>query len=231
MRYTALACDGDGTLMRRGRLARRTAAALGRLRAAGGRVILVTGEVRDDFAHLAATGLFDCVIGENGAVLFCPGSRGVTALAARPPAALVRAARKAVHPLHVGKVVLSTGRANAAALGHVLAAQGLGWHVVSNRTDVMALPAGVTKATGLAAALETLGLSRRQVVGVGDAENDVPLLQACGLGVAVADAVSALKGHADLVTAGRGPAGVIELIGRMIADDLPRRGRSGKRAG
>src|SRR5438045_1439916 len=83
------------------------------------------------------------------AVLFCPGRRGVTALAGRPPAALVRALRKAVHPLHVGRVVVSTGRAHAAALLTVIGVYGLGWHVVSNRRDVMALPPGVTKATGL----------------------------------------------------------------------------------
>src|SRR3954469_23686233 len=98
MRYTALASDGDGTLMRGGRLARRTAAALKRLRAAGGQVILVTGEVRSDFAPPAGTGLFDCVIGENGAVLFCPEQRDARRLAAKPTSALVSALRKAVHP-------------------------------------------------------------------------------------------------------------------------------------
>jgi hydroxymethylpyrimidine pyrophosphatase-like HAD family hydrolase len=220
MRYTALASDGDGTLMRRGRLARRTAAALKRLRAAGGRVILVTGEVRSDFAPLAETGLFDCVIGENGAVLFCPGQRDARRLAAKPTSALVSALRRAVHPLTVGRVILGTCRANAEAMHHILSRTGHGWRVVSNRKDVMALPPGVSKATGLAAALKTLGLSRRNVVGVGDAENDVPLLRASGLGVAVADAAPVLKEQADLVTAARGPAGVVEVVRRMLADDL-----------
>jgi hypothetical protein len=221
MRYAALACDGDGTLMRLGQLARRTAAALERLRAAGGKVILVTGEVRKDFEPLAATGLFDCVIGENGAVLYCPGHDDAKRLAAKPPAAMLAALRKSVHPLAVGRVIASTGRANAAAMHNVLARNGHGWRLVSNRKDVMALPPGVSKATGLAAALKTLGLSRRTVVGVGDAENDVPLVRACGLGVAVADAVAVLKEEADLVTAARGPAGVVEIVRRMLADDLP----------
>jgi hypothetical protein len=222
MQYSALACDGDGTLMRRGRLARRTATALERLRAAGGKVIFVTGEVRDDFSPLAKTGLFDCVIGENGGVLFCMGTDKLKQLAERPPAAVIRALRKLVHPLKVGRVIMSTGRANAAALGHVLAAHAIDWHVVSNRKDVMALPSGVSKATGLAAALKALGLSARKTVGIGDAENDVPLLEACGLGVAVADAVAIVKERADWVTGAPGPDGVIELIGRMLADDLPR---------
>ena len=41
----------------------------------------------------------------------------------------------------------------------------------------MVLPAGVNKATGLAAALAELGLSPHNVVGVGDAENDHAFLQ------------------------------------------------------
>jgi hydroxymethylpyrimidine pyrophosphatase-like HAD family hydrolase len=225
MRYAALACDGDGTLMRHGRLSSRTAAALKWLRAAGGKVILVTGEVRSDFGPLADTGLFDCVIGENGAVLYCPGRSRVKSLAARPSAALVRALRQSVHPLHVGHVVLTTARANAAALGRALAANTDRWQVVPNRKDVMALPRGVNKATGLRAAVKELGLSPRRVVGIGDAENDVPLLRACGLGMAVSDAVPVLKEQADLVTAAPGPAGVVEVVRRMLAGDLPLRQR------
>jgi hydroxymethylpyrimidine pyrophosphatase-like HAD family hydrolase len=221
MRYTALACDGDGTLMRHGRLTRRTAAALEQLRAAGGKVILVTGETWEEFESLADTGLFDCVIGENGAVLYCPGEKHVRPLVGRPSAALVRSLRKAVHPLHVGRVVVSTGRGNSAALTHALAANAPDWHAVSNRKDVMALPPGVTKATGLAAAAKELGIPRRRVVALGDAENDVPLLVPSGLGVAVADAIAVLKDHADLVTAAPGPSGVVEVVRRMLADDLP----------
>jgi hydroxymethylpyrimidine pyrophosphatase-like HAD family hydrolase len=225
MRYTALACDGDGTLMRHGRLARRTAAALEELRAAGAKVILVTGETRQDFETLAESGHFDCVIGENGALLYCPGKTHVRPLVARPSTALVRSLRKAVHPLHVGRVVLSTTRGNSAALTRALTANAPEWHAVSNRKDVMALPPGVTKATGLAAAAKELGITRRRVVAVGDAENDVPLLLASGFGVAVADAVAVVKEHADLVTAAPGPRGVVEVVRRMLADDLPPRRR------
>jgi hydroxymethylpyrimidine pyrophosphatase-like HAD family hydrolase len=83
----------------------------------------------------------------------------------------------------------------------------------------MVLPAGVDKATGLAAALEELGLPARGVVGVGDAENDHPLLAACGFGVAVANALPALKERADRVTAGDHGEGVVELAEWLLADD------------
>lgn len=55
------------------------------------------------------------------------------------------------------------------------------------------------KATGLATVVELLGLRLSDVLAVGDAENDVPMLRAAGLGVAVADASAAALAAADRV--------------------------------
>jgi hypothetical protein len=82
------------------------------------------------------------------------------------------------------------------------------------------LPSGVNKKSGLAAALADLGISLHNVVGVGDAENDHELLRACECGVAVANALPALKAEADLVTEGSRGAGVRELVDRLLEDDL-----------
>ena len=57
---------------------------------------------------------------------------------------------------------------------------GLELQIIFNKGAVMVLPSGVNKATGLAAALEELGLSPHNVVGVGDAENDHAFLRRCG---------------------------------------------------
>ena len=84
----------------------------------------------------------------------------------------------------------------------------------------MVLPAGVTKATGLASALEELNVAADRTVGVGDAENDNALLSACGMAVAVANATPSLKAEADVVTAGSHGAGVEELIDRLIEGNL-----------
>ena len=56
---------------------------------------------------------------------------------------------------------------------------GLELQVIFNKGAVMVLPTGVNKATGLAAALDELGLSPHNVVGVGDAENDHAFLALC----------------------------------------------------
>lgn len=68
---------------------------------------------------------------------------------------------------------------------------------------MMVLPSGVNKATGLRAALAELRLSPRNVVGIGDAENDHAFLGACDCGVEVANALPTVKESADQVTAGR----------------------------
>jgi len=84
----------------------------------------------------------------------------------------------------------------------------------------MVLPSGVNKATGLVATLKELGYSPHNAVAIGDAENDHALLSICECGAAVGNGVPALKERADIVTRGAEGTAVIELIERVLADDL-----------
>ena len=63
-------------------------------------------------------------------------------------------------------------------------------------------------------------MSPRNVVAVGDAENDFAFLNLCGMPVAVANALPRLKEVAALVTEGERGAGVAELVDRWLASDL-----------
>jgi hydroxymethylpyrimidine pyrophosphatase-like HAD family hydrolase len=65
-----------------------------------------------------------------------------------------------------------------------------------------------------------LKLPAASVVGMGDAENDHAFLEACGYGIAVANAIPALKDRARLVTRGSAGAGVIEVVERLLSDGL-----------
>jgi hypothetical protein len=92
--------------------------------------------------------------------------------------------------------------------------------VIFNKGAVMVLPSGVNKGSGLRAALQELELTEDQVVAVGDAENDHSFLRISGLGVAVANALPALKERADwVVTLPRG-AGVRQVIEGLLRNDL-----------
>jgi hypothetical protein len=84
----------------------------------------------------------------------------------------------------------------------------------------MILPPGVNKASGLAAALKELGLSPRNLVAAGDAENDHALLDMAEYSVAVANAIPTLKAVADRVTVEPRGDGILEVIADLIGHDL-----------
>lgn len=222
MRYLALACDYDGTLAAKGQVAPETVAALERLRASGRQLLLVTGRELDDLLAVCPhVPLFDRVVAENGAVLYHPARQEMTLLSAPPPEAFIRMLQaRGVAPLSAGRVIVATWQPQETAVLEVIRELGLELQVTFNRGAVMVLPAGVTKATGLAAALRDLRLSPHNVVGVGDAENDHAFLHLCECAVAVANALPMVQAGADLVTRSPNGAGVAELIERLLASDL-----------
>ena len=86
-----------------------------------------------------------------------------------------------------------------------------------NRSRMMMLPQGISKATGLREVLSTLSLSLHNCIAIGDAENDFLLLDASTIGVAVGAGSKALHAVADEVLPRNGPAAVAEYIRRVSA--------------
>ena len=231
MRYLALCTDYDGTLASDGRVLPETESALERLLASGRRLVLVTGREIDDLQKVCARlDLFEYVVAENGALLYKPSTGEETPLGARPPDAFVTLLRqRGVGPISVGRVIVATWEPHESTVLATIRDLGLELQVIFNKGAVMILPAGVNKATGLASALEKMGLSPHNAVGIGDAENDHALLAMCECSAAVANALPTLKDAADIVTTGDHGAGVVELIEELLRDDLasfePRLGR------
>ena len=221
MRYLALAVDFDGTIAHDGVVDTSTREALGRVAGSGRRLLLVTGrELTELLAAFPQYKMFDRIVAENGALLYRPDTGETRVLAPEPPTQLVAELRERGVPLSVGRSILATVEPHEHAVLAAIRDLGLEWHVIFNKGSVMALPSNVTKATGLTATLAELGIAPERVVGVGDAENDHAFLRMCGVAVAVANALPALKAAADLVTSGSRGAGVVELIDRLISDDL-----------
>ncbi len=219
MRYPVLATDYDGTLADHGLVDDPTWASVVRWKASGRRIVLVTGrELEELLGVCPRVDLFDLVVLENGALLYRPGDRSESILAPRPPGAFVEAlAAKGVGPISTGRVVVATWEPHRRAIEETIAAMGLDLRVIPNKRALMVLPAGVDKASGLLAALAELGVSPGDAVGVGDAENDLAMLEACGLAVAVANALPAVKERADRVTRGERGVGVAELMDSLLA--------------
>jgi HAD superfamily hydrolase (TIGR01484 family) len=218
MHYLALAADYDGTLASHGTVAPETIEALRRLAATGRKLILVTGRRIDDLIRVfPECGIFDRVVAENGPLIYRPQSRETRVLSKPPPAAFVEELeRRGVQPLTAGQVFVATEQPNERVVRDVIDELGLELEVILNKGSVMVLPTSVDKGTGLSAALEELGISPQEVVGIGDAENDEAFLTICGLGVAVANALDSVKAHAGQVTLSENGAGAREVIESLI---------------
>ncbi|MGV2130823.1 HAD-IIB family hydrolase [Agrobacterium vitis] len=222
MYFRALAADYDGTLAHHGAMEQATVDALVRLRHAGRQIILVTGRESADLRHIVPDlTLFDRIVAENGGVLYDPGRGSEVALAPGPPAVLVQKLMEhGVEPLSVGQTIIATWQPHEAAALAAIAELGLDHQIIFNKGAVMILPAGVNKASGLIAALNDLGLSKPNVVGVGDAENDRAFLAECGASAAVANALPSLRQACDLTLMSDHGVGVSELIDRLLKDDF-----------
>jgi hydroxymethylpyrimidine pyrophosphatase-like HAD family hydrolase len=221
MTYRILATDYDGTIAQDGQVEESTTDALRRARDFGLRLVMVTGrELTDLFNTFAHADLFELIVAENGAVLYTTVGRAVTRLAPPPPPALLEILERQSIPVSVGHSIVATVEPHEHQVLAAIRDLGLEWHVIFNKGSVMALPSDVTKATGLAAALAQLRESADATIGIGDAENDQAFLRACGLAVAVENALPAVKEMAHVVTALPRGAGVTEFIDRLIAGEL-----------
>lgn len=222
MRFHALATDYDGTIAHDGAVDDDTVAALERLKKSGRKLIMVTGrELPDLLAICPRMDLFDLAVVENGAVVYSPSTKETRILAEPPPPKFAETLRKrGVKPLSTGHVIVAAFVPHQNTILDTVHELGYELQVIFNKDAVMVLPSGVNKATGLAVALQELGLSPHNTVAVGDAENDHAFMKVCECAAAVDNALPAVKETADIVLKGKRGVGVAELIDKMIADDL-----------
>ena len=218
MFYQALATDYDGTIATEGIVDAATYSALKYWQEVGNKLILVTGRRLDNLYHVFPEAQsFDCIVAENGALLYFPPSNETTLLGSTPPDSLIEALRqRQVEPLNVGQGIVSTRIPYDLIATEVIAELGLSWQISLNKGAVMLLPEGVDKYSGLKTALNKMNLVSDHVVGVGDGENDIPLLNLCGLSVSVANALPVLKDCSDWVMTKNSGHGVRELIEKLL---------------
>jgi hydroxymethylpyrimidine pyrophosphatase-like HAD family hydrolase len=220
-----LAADYDETLASWGQLACETESALRELKRSGRRLILLTGRTLEELSEVCAhLALFDCIVLENGGVLYVPATRQVSELCSAAAHALVPLLEnRGVTPLIRGEVLLATRRPHELVVLEAIRDLGLELQIIFNGAAVMVLPSGVNKGSGLRAALRVMGLSVHEVVGVGNAANDHSFLELCECAVAVSNAIESIKQEADICTRGAAGAGVVELVEELVATDLSER--------
>jgi hydroxymethylpyrimidine pyrophosphatase-like HAD family hydrolase len=222
VRFTALACDYDGTIAFQDRIGPEALAALERARQAGLRLVLVTGRTFFDLTRVCERlDLFDGVVAENGAVLYFPRAGVLRDQAPPPPPRLLAELNHRGILYQVGRVIVATARADETGVWEALATTGVSLELVYNRTALMLLPQGVSKGTGVRQVIQELGLSPHDVLAIGDAENDLELFEACGFSGCPADAVPMLREHADWVFPGEnGHAVAAAIVGPILGGTL-----------
>lgn len=82
------------------------------------------------------------------------------------------------------------------------------------------VPCGVNKANTLGALLEHLGVTREEVIAVGDGVCDVTMLQLAGMGVAMGHSQDSVKVCADYVTASNEEDGAALAVEKLILAEV-----------
>jgi HAD superfamily hydrolase (TIGR01484 family) len=196
--------------------------ALLRLSASGRKLILATGRRLEDlFLVYPNFSLFDYLVCENGALLYRPATKTAKILAAPPPKQFIEMIEaRGVSPLEKGRVIVATWHPNESKILEAIHELGLDLQITFNKGAVMVLPPAINKGTGTNVALSELGLSKHNLLAIGDAENDLSMLAQSECAVAVANAISTVKEYADLTVNADHGQGVVEIIERLLATDL-----------
>lgn len=221
-RCVALASDYDGTLAENGKVSDQTVQFLQKFRRSGRKLFLVTGRVLKDLESVFSRfDLFDCIVAENGGVLYDPTTSEEKVLAPPPVRDFIGAlTKRGVKPLEIGETIVSTRQPHEIEVLEIIRKLGLELQVIFNKGAVMVLPTGVNKRSGLAKALELYGISEHNVAGIGDAENDHALLEFCEFSAAVANAHPAIVEIVDFTSSAADGEGVCELIALILNNGL-----------
>jgi hydroxymethylpyrimidine pyrophosphatase-like HAD family hydrolase len=218
MKLSVIALDYDGTISQGDTLDPAVRTAIAEARTRGIVVMLVTGRILDELRQVAGDLHFvDGVVAENGAVVHFPGSGHTSVLAGAVSEPFVAELRRRGIRAAAGHTVIDAAAADSQRILEMIRQQELPLVLLFNRSRLMVLPQGVSKATGLQVALTMLRLSPRNAVAIGDAENDHAMLQLAEVGVAVEWGSEALRAAADVTLAGTGPAAVAEYVRSLAA--------------
>jgi hydroxymethylpyrimidine pyrophosphatase-like HAD family hydrolase len=213
MKLNVVALDYDGTMAHHDVLDPAVRNAIAELRTSGVITLLVTGRILTELQQVAGSLRFvDGVVAENGAVIHFADRGHTETLAPTLPDALLRELIHSGVPHRAGQCLVDASADDAERLLAIVRKLELPFVLAFNKARVMLLPQGISKATGLHAALDTLRLSSRNALAIGDAENDHELLRLAEVGVAVDWGSPVLKRAADIVVRGSGSSAVADYL-------------------
>ena len=78
-------------------------------------------------------------------------------------------------------------------------------------------PHGVSKWTGVCHVAETWNISADEICAVGDDVNDIPMIQAAGLGIAMDNALDEVKAVADRIAPTNDDDGLVQVVDWVLS--------------
>ena len=95
------------------------------------------------------------------------------------------------------------------------------FEIIKTRNNLLEfMPKGITKAYGISLLAKDLGIRAEEIMTLGDEENDLPMIEYAGLGVAMANAIPLVKEAADVVTDTNEQDGVAKAVEKYILTPL-----------
>jgi Cof subfamily protein (haloacid dehalogenase superfamily) len=95
------------------------------------------------------------------------------------------------------------------------------YEVIKTRSNLLEfMPKGITKAYGISLLAKDLGIEQEEIMTIGDEENDLPMIEYAGLGVAMENAVASVKALADVITDTNDNDGVAKAVEKFVLEPL-----------
>ncbi|MGX7263541.1 Cof-type HAD-IIB family hydrolase [Enterococcus crotali] len=95
------------------------------------------------------------------------------------------------------------------------------YEVIKTRSNLLEfMPKGITKAYGISLLARDLGIKQEEIMTIGDEENDLPMIEYAGLGVAMENAVAKVKEMADVITDTNDNDGVAQAVEKFVLEPL-----------
>lgn len=83
------------------------------------------------------------------------------------------------------------------------------------------VPKGIDKAQSLSVLLEVIGMTKNEMIAIGDGFNDLSMIQYAGLGIAMENAQDVVKQAADFITLSNEEDGVAYAVEKFYLDNSP----------
>lgn len=95
------------------------------------------------------------------------------------------------------------------------------FEIIKSRHNLLEfMPKGITKAYGISLLAKDLHIKQEEIMTIGDEENDLPMIQYAGYGVAMANAVQLVKEAALIITDDNDHDGVAKAIEKFVLEPL-----------